>query len=92
MPALLLPLAGPEELSESDNDKLPVDLQYLEEDKKRETDPEIRVMLIECLMMVKACLYLQFSAVISSAIFSRSKGQRALRLRKQVKNKCITIK
>ncbi len=50
---LLLPLAGPEEFSESENDKLPMDLQYLGDDKERETDAEIRMMLVECLMMVK---------------------------------------
>ncbi|XP_046839989.1 protein HGH1 homolog isoform X2 [Xenia sp. Carnegie-2017] len=32
--ALLLPLAGPEELSDSENESLPLDLQYLDEDKK----------------------------------------------------------
>ena len=53
LPSLLLPLAGGEELCESENDKLPMELQYLEDDKERESDPEIRMMLIECLMMVR---------------------------------------
>ncbi|XP_028396543.1 protein HGH1 homolog [Dendronephthya gigantea] len=52
LPILLLPLAGPEEFSESDNDKLPLDLQYLDDDKKRESDPGIRKMLLECLLML----------------------------------------
>lgn len=39
---LLLPLAGNEEYSDEDNDKLPIDLQYLPEDKTREPDPDIR--------------------------------------------------
>ena len=55
LPTLLLPLAGPEEFSESENDKLPMNLQYLENDKERETDADIRKMLVECLMMVR-CL------------------------------------
>lgn len=42
LPRLLLPLAGPEEFDEEDNDKLPLDLQYLPEDKQREEDPDIR--------------------------------------------------
>ncbi|KAJ8679102.1 hypothetical protein QAD02_014889 [Eretmocerus hayati] len=46
---LLLPLAGPEEFSDEENDKLPLDLQYLPETKKREDDPDIRVMLLEAL-------------------------------------------
>jgi len=49
LPHLLLPLAGPEEFDEEDNGKLPVDLQWLPEDKKRESDPDIRRMLLEAL-------------------------------------------
>lgn len=33
---------------------LPVDLQYLPEDKKREDDPDIRKMLLETLLLVSA--------------------------------------
>lgn len=54
LPFLLLPLAGPEELSEEENEGLPVDLQYLPEDKKRETDPDIRKMLLETLLLLTA--------------------------------------
>ncbi|XP_063041797.1 protein HGH1 homolog [Engraulis encrasicolus] len=54
LPFLLLPLAGPEELSEEENEGLPVDLQYLPEDKKREEDPDIRKMLIETLLLLSA--------------------------------------
>lgn len=49
LPRLLLPLAGPEEFDEEDNDKLPLELQYLSEDKKREEDPDIRCMLLEAI-------------------------------------------
>ena len=49
---LLLPLAGPEELPEDEMNQLPVDLQYLPEDKEREPDPEIRLLLIETLLQV----------------------------------------
>ncbi|KAM6972863.1 protein HGH1 homolog [Aplochiton taeniatus] len=54
LPFLLLPLAGPEELSDEENEGLPVDLQYLPEDKKREEDPDIRKMLVETLMLLTA--------------------------------------
>ncbi|XP_062868045.1 protein HGH1 homolog [Trichomycterus rosablanca] len=54
LPFLLLPLAGPEELSEEENEGLPVDLQYLPEDKAREEDPDIRKMLIETLLLLTA--------------------------------------
>jgi len=47
LPRLLLPLAGPEEFDDEDNEKLPEDLQYLPEDKEREPDPDLRKMLIE---------------------------------------------
>lgn len=54
LPFLLLPLAGPEELSEEENEGLPVDLQYLPEDKKREEDADIRKMLLETLLLLTA--------------------------------------
>lgn len=44
LPRLLLPLAGPEEFDEEDNDKLPLELQYLPSDKNREEDPDIRYL------------------------------------------------
>lgn len=52
LPSLLLPLAGPEEFSEEVTDKLPDDLQYLPDDKTREEDPDIRMMLLEALTKV----------------------------------------
>ncbi|KAK5933481.1 hypothetical protein CgunFtcFv8_013959 [Champsocephalus gunnari] len=54
LPFLMLPLAGPEELTEKENEGLPVDLQYLPEDKKREEDPDIRKMLLETLLLLTA--------------------------------------
>lgn len=54
LPFLLLPLAGPEELTDEENEGLPVDLQYLPEDKKREEDPDIRKMLLETLLLLTA--------------------------------------
>lgn len=39
---LLLPLAGPEEFDDEDNDKLPYSLQYLPNTKTREPCPDIR--------------------------------------------------
>lgn len=35
-------------------DRLPVDLQYLAPDKHRESDPDIRKMLIEAIMLLTA--------------------------------------
>ncbi|KAG7203869.1 hypothetical protein KM043_017923 [Ampulex compressa] len=49
LPYLLLPLAGPEEFDDEDNDKLPISLQYLPETKEREPDIDIRIMLLEAL-------------------------------------------
>ncbi|XP_017879857.1 protein HGH1 homolog isoform X2 [Ceratina calcarata] len=51
---LLLPLAGPEEFDDEDNDKLPICLQYLPETKEREADPEIRLTLLETLFQLCA--------------------------------------
>ncbi|XP_059612275.1 protein HGH1 homolog [Phlebotomus argentipes] len=66
LPYILLPLAGPEEFDEEDNDKLPIELQYLSADKEREDDPDIRKMLLECL--------LQLCATRKGREFLRQKG------------------
>ena len=49
---MVLPVAGPEEFDEEDTNKLPIDLQYLGTDKSRETDPEIRKLLMESLLLL----------------------------------------
>jgi len=54
LPFILLPLAGPEEFDDETNEKLPVDLQYLDQNKKREADPDIRTMLLESLAQLCA--------------------------------------
>ncbi|OAD57950.1 hypothetical protein WN48_00983 [Eufriesea mexicana] len=51
---LLLPLAGPEEFDDEDNDKLPISLQYLPETKQREPDLDIRIILLEALTQLCA--------------------------------------
>lgn len=54
LPFILLPLAGPEEFDGETNEKLPVDLQFLDADKKREADPNIRITLLESLAQLCA--------------------------------------
>lgn len=51
---LLLPLAGPEEFTEEENEEIPVDLQYLPLDKKREPNKEIQKLLIDSLFQLCA--------------------------------------
>ena len=56
--AILLPLAGPEDLDEEDMNGLPEDLQLLEPDKTRETDAMFRLYLVETLVLLcknRAC-------------------------------------
>ena len=56
LPRLLLPLAGPtpDSLDDDDIDKLPIDLQYLDETKKVEDDADIRKLLLEALLQVNS--------------------------------------
>jgi len=51
VPRLVLPLAGPtpENLTDEEIEALPLDLQYLDDDKKIEEDLDIRTMLLETL-------------------------------------------
>ena len=53
---LLLPLAGPtpDDPDPEDVDMLPIDLQFLDEDKKVEEDPDIRKMLLEAVTQLCA--------------------------------------
>ena len=58
LPRLLLPLAGPtpDSLDDEDVDKLPIDLQYLDEDKKIEEDPDIRKLIAQRVInIIKIC-------------------------------------
>jgi len=54
LPTLLKPLCGKEiaNLDDDEMDKLPVDLQYLDEDIEMEADSDIRLMLVETLMLL----------------------------------------
>lgn len=54
LPSILLPLAGPEEYDDEDNDKFPPELQYLGPDKIREEDPNLRKILLESLSQLCA--------------------------------------
>lgn len=52
--AILYPLAGPEEFTDEENEKFPMELQFLGEDKKREEDSDLRIMLLESLLQLCA--------------------------------------
>lgn len=66
LPFILLPLAGPEELDDETNEMLPLELQYLEPEKKREEDSDIRTILLESLA--------QLCATRKGRTYLRSKG------------------
>jgi hypothetical protein len=52
--ALILPLAGStaDELTDKENEELPIDLQYLPSDKQREVDRDIQQILLETILLV----------------------------------------
>jgi hypothetical protein len=50
LPNILLPLAGPEELSDEDMEGMPMDLQLLPDTKKRESDNFLRKELLEAVL------------------------------------------
>lgn len=54
LPYILLPLAGPEEFDDETNEHLPLELQFLDADKKREPDVDIRTILLESLAQLCA--------------------------------------
>jgi hypothetical protein len=52
LPYLLLPLMGPEDYDEEDMNDMPEELQLLPNDKKREPDAKIRLILVETLLLL----------------------------------------
>ena len=64
LPAVLLPLAGPELFNDEENDQLPLECQYLPDDKIREDIPDVRTMLLEILLKVSLIL-LQLCVYVS---------------------------
>jgi len=65
-PRLLLPLTGPEQFDDEDMEQLAADLQYMDDNKSREPDVDIRKMLLEALT--------QLCATRASRETVRSKG------------------
>ena len=60
LPNLLLPLCDGKELAEvdlEDQEELPEECQMLPEDKKRERDPALRLMLVESLLLLCTNVY-----------------------------------
>lgn len=60
LPYLLLPLIDGAELAQvdlEDQESLPEECQMLDEAKKRESDPALRMMLVECLLLLCTNLY-----------------------------------
>ena len=58
--ALLLPLAGSttDELTDAENEQLPMDLQYLPSDKQRESDRDIQQILLETILLVSSPFFI----------------------------------
>ncbi|KAJ9084704.1 Protein hgh1 [Entomophthora muscae] len=52
LPYILLPLCGPEAFDDDDMEGMPEDLQLLPEDKRRESDPKLRQMIVETLLIL----------------------------------------
>lgn len=71
LPRLLLPLAGPtpDDLTEEDIEMLPVDLQYLDEDKTVEEDPDLRKMLLEAINQLCATRQCRETVRLKSTYF-----------------------
>lgn len=60
LPFLLLPLIDGAELAQvdfEDQESLPAECQMLPETKRRESDPALRMMLVECLLLLCTNLY-----------------------------------
>ncbi|KAL1918328.1 uncharacterized protein VTP21DRAFT_2988 [Calcarisporiella thermophila] len=52
LPYILLPLCGPEEFDLDDMEGMPEDIQLLPATKKREVDPNLRIILLETLVLL----------------------------------------
>ncbi|KAJ2103285.1 Protein hgh1 [Coemansia sp. S100] len=52
LPYILLPLCGPEEFDMEDMEDMPEEIQLLGDDKKRESDPQLRATLLEAINLL----------------------------------------
>ncbi|KAJ1727367.1 Protein hgh1, partial [Coemansia biformis] len=52
LPYILLPLCGPGEIDLEDMEKMPEEVQFLGDDKQRESDPNLRATLLEALNLL----------------------------------------
>ena len=79
--ALLLPLAGSttEELTDEENEQLPIDLQYLPIDKQRESDRDIQQILLETILLVRSEFH-QFLPFSSLCVRSYVQQNRCVRI------------
>ncbi|OMJ22517.1 Protein HGH1-like protein [Smittium culicis] len=57
LPYILLPILGNEDYDEEDSDGMPEEVQLLDDDKKRESDPQLRLTLIEALLLLSVNRY-----------------------------------
>ena len=54
---------GPEEYTDEEYDQMPIELQYLDKDKKREPDFEVRTELLVSLLQVKHIYFYCFYSI-----------------------------
>ena len=57
VPMLLFPIVSGKDLTDEENDAFPVELQYLDEDKKIEKDTELKIALLESIHVVSLYHY-----------------------------------
>lgn len=57
--AVLYPLIGGEQFTDDENEALPIDLQYMDSGKQRDSSPVVRLKILEALYQVRSAHTLQ---------------------------------
>ncbi|ORE06305.1 DUF383-domain-containing protein [Rhizopus microsporus var. microsporus] len=90
LPFILLPLCGNEEYDMDEFEQFPEEIQLLGDDKKRETDPLLRAMLVEAVILLTTTRYGR-EYLRKKQVYRVIQRLHAQEVEEDIKEKCVTI-
>lgn len=90
LPFILLPLCGNEEYDMEEFEQFPEEIQMLDDDKKRETDPVLRTMLLESLILLTTTRFGR-EYLRKRQVYRVIQRLHAQETDEELKEKCVTI-
>ncbi|KAI8376413.1 uncharacterized protein BYT42DRAFT_646016 [Radiomyces spectabilis] len=90
LPFILLPLCGNEEYDMEEFEQFPEEIQLLDDDKKRETDPVLRMMLCEALVLLTTTRFGR-DYLREKQVYRVIQRLHAAETDEDIKEKCVSI-